>query len=119
MHYSDIIEECKKQKFDDASQWLTEDWISKLAYGGGAKKRFQCCLNPNCSNQFLYLRAIQGHSGESAIDPAMQDNLLLTKGFTEYLCHVGNANQLNSIKKCSFQEEQASREEDKRYSSPQ
>ena len=31
IHYSDIIDECKKQKktkkFDDASQWLLEDWI--------------------------------------------------------------------------------------------
>ena len=47
--------------------------------GEGAKKRFQYCLNPNSSNQFLHLRAIQGHSGESAVD------------------HVGNANELNSI----------------------
>ena len=28
-HYSDTIDECKKKKkkFDDASQWLLEDWI--------------------------------------------------------------------------------------------
>ena len=45
----------------------------------------------------MHLRAIQGHSGESAVDPALQDNVLLPKGFTEYLCHVGNANELNSI----------------------
>ena len=63
IHYSDIIEECRKKEFDDASQWLHEDWISNLAEGGGAKKRFQYCVNPNSSNQFLYLRAIQGHSG--------------------------------------------------------
>ena len=30
-HHSDIIEECRKRKFDDASQWLLEDWISTLA----------------------------------------------------------------------------------------
>ena len=61
IHHSDIVEECRKKKSDDASQWLLEDWISKLAKGGGAKKRFQYCLNPNSSNQFLYLRAIQEH----------------------------------------------------------
>ena len=34
IHYNDIIEECKKKKkFDDASQWLLEDWISTLAKG--------------------------------------------------------------------------------------
>ena len=27
IHYSDIIDECRKKKFDDASQWLLEDWI--------------------------------------------------------------------------------------------
>ena len=31
IHYSDIMEECRKQKFDDASQWLLEDWISTPA----------------------------------------------------------------------------------------
>ena len=98
IHYSDITEECRKQKFDDASQWLLGDWKSTLATGGGAKKRFQCCVNPSSSNQFLYLRAIQGHSGDNAIDPAMQDNvLLLPKGLTEYIYRVRNANELNSI----------------------
>ena len=83
--------------FDDASQWPLEDWISTLAQGGGAKKLFQYCLNPNSPNQFLYLRAFQWHSRESAIDPALQDIVLLPKGFTEYIHHVGNASELNSI----------------------
>ena len=64
--------------------------------GGEAKKRCQYCLNPNSSNQFLHLRAIQGHSWESAIDPALQDNVLLPKGFTEHIYQVGNASELNS-----------------------
>ena len=97
IHCSDIQEECRKQKFDDASQWLLEDWIPKLAKGGRAKKRLQYCVSPNSSNQFLYPRAIQRHSRESAVDPALWDNILLPKGFTEYLHHVGNANELNSM----------------------
>ena len=52
-------------------------------------------MNSNSSNQFLYLRAIQGHSGQSATDPALQDNVLVPKDFTEHICHVGNANELN------------------------
>ena len=47
------------------------------------------------NNQFLYLRAIQGHSGDNAVDPALQDNVLLPKGFTEYIYHVGNTNEFN------------------------
>ena len=97
IHYSDIIEECRMKKFDGAWQWLLEDWISTLAKGGGAKKTFQYCVNPNSSNQFLYLRAIQGHSGDNAVDPTLQENVLLPKGFTEYIYHVGNANELNSL----------------------
>ena len=58
IHYSDIIEECRKPKFDGASQWLLEDWISTLAKRRGAKKIFQHCVNPNSSNQFLNIRAI-------------------------------------------------------------
>ena len=97
IQYNDIIEECRREKFDGASQWLLEDWISTLAIGGGAKKRFQNCVNPNSSNQFLYLRAIQGHSGDDAIDPSLQDDVSLPKGCTEHIFHVGNASELNSI----------------------
>ena len=79
------------------TRMLLEDCISKLAKGGGAKKRPQQSVNQNSPNQFLYRRAIQGHSGESAVDPALQDTFLIPKRFTEYRYHVGNANELNSI----------------------
>ena len=69
----------------------------RLWQKGGGKKRFQYCVNPNSSNQFLYFRVIQGHSGDSVVEHALQDNVLLLKGFTEYLHPVGNANELNSI----------------------
>ena len=56
-------------------------------------------MNPKSPNQCLYLRAIQGHLGETPIDPALHDNILISKGFTEYLHHVGNANELNSTRR--------------------
>ena len=86
----------QEEEVRGASQRPLEDWISTLAKGGRAKKRFQYCVNPNSSNQFQYLRAIQGHSGDNAVDPVLQDNVLLPKGFTECICHVGNASELNS-----------------------
>ena len=46
-----------------SSQWSIEVWITFLAKGGGPKKRFQYCLNPNFSKHFFYFWAIQGHSG--------------------------------------------------------
>ena len=87
----------RKRKFDGASQWSLNDWTSPLAKGGGAKKRFQYCLNPNSSNHLLNLRAIQGHSGGNALDPELQDNVLLPEGFTEYIYHVGNASEMISM----------------------
>ena len=84
------------QQFANAPPWSLEKWISVLAKGGGQKKRFQYCVNPNYSQKFLYFRAIQGHSG-STINPVLQDNLLLPEGFTEYMYHVGNGKELSSI----------------------
>ena len=49
-----------------------------------------------------------------------KDNVLLPKGFTEYIYHVGNANELNSIiRKELIPGGKVSIEEDKRYSSLQ
>ena len=97
--FDDVLEECRKKKFDGASQWSITDWISILAkgVGGGAEKRFQCCLNPYSSRHFLCLRQNQGHSGDNAIDPELQDTVLLPEGFTEYIYNVGNASEMNSI----------------------
>ena len=51
VRYEDIVEELNKWNrkiFECASQWSLNDWISILAKGGGgAKKRFQYCLNPS------------------------------------------------------------------------
>ena len=79
-----------------------------FAEGRGAKKRFQYCANPISSNQFLYLRAIQGHSGDNAIDHALKDNAI-TERIYLHLPRRGR-------EWIEFQEEEASREEDKRNS---
>ena len=79
---------------------------------------FQYCLNPNYSSHFLHLRAIQRHSGDNAIDPKLQDNVLLPQGFTEHIDHIGNASEVHSIIGGGLIPG-ASGEEDKRYSSLQ
>ena len=81
--------------FVNAPHWSIEKWVSVPAKGGGQKKRLQYCVNPNYPHQFLYLRPIHGHSG-STINPALQDNVLLPDGFTEYIHHVGNGKELRS-----------------------
>ena len=84
------------QPFANAPNWSLDKRISVLAKAGGQKKRFQYCVNPKYSQKFLYLRAIQGHSG-STINPALQYNVLLPEGFTVYICHIGDGKELRSI----------------------
>ena len=93
----DDLEEKFKAKFDGTSQWRVDAWITFLAKGKGPKKRLHYCLNPNSSNHFLYFRAIQGHSGGNLVDPTLQDNVLLSGDFTDYIYHVGNVSEIQSI----------------------
>ena len=91
----DYLAEKFKAKFDGTSQWTVEAWITFLARGGGPKKRFQYCLNPNSSKHYLYFRAIHGHSGGNLVDPTLQDNVLMPNDFAEYIYHIGNASALH------------------------
>ena len=110
IHCDQNIDECKKklsddtgywsvevmQQFTNAPYWSIDKWISVLAKGGGQKKGFQYCLNPNYPQKILYLRAIGRHS-RSTINPALQDNnVQLAESFTEKIYHVGNGKELRS-----------------------
>ena len=67
VQYDPVMDECKEKQFDNteywsvemekdlvnAPHWSIEKWMSVLAKGGGQKKRFQYCLNPNYPFQFL------------------------------------------------------------------
>ena len=66
-----------------------------MAGGGGHKKRFH--YRADSSGTTLYLRALQGHSGRSIIDPASQENVIIPDGFFKYIYHVGCAINLHSI----------------------
>ena len=63
--------------------------------GGGSKRRYQYC--PDDSGRILYLRALQGHSGNNLIDPTLQDNVVIGTGIFPYIYHVGCAFNLHSI----------------------
>ena len=71
--------------------------MNSLAEEGGKKKRFQYCLNLFSSNEILYVRAIQGHSGDIFVDPLLQDNIWLPDYFAEDIYHIGNAYEMHSI----------------------
>ena len=75
--------------------WSDDRWKACLAAGGGSKRRYQYCSDD--SGQILYLRALQGHSGNNLIDPTLQDNVLIGTGIFHYIYHIGCAFNLHSI----------------------
>ena len=55
--------------------WSDDRWKACLAAGGGSKRRYQYCSDD--SGRILYLRALQGHSGNNLIDLTLQDNVVI------------------------------------------
>ena len=55
--------------------WSDNRWLACLAAGGGPKRRYQYCSD--YLGSIIYLRALQAHSGDSIIDLAMQDHVLI------------------------------------------
>ena len=90
------LKEYLRNDFENSQHWSDEMWNSKMAGGGGNKKRFQYCTDSS-GQEDLYLRTLQGHSGRNPIDPSLQDNVLLPNNFFQYIYHVGCARNLQSI----------------------
>ena len=85
-----------RNEYVHSQHWSDEIWKSRMAGGGGNKKRFQYCTDPS-GEEILYLRALKGHSGRNSIDLSLQDNVLLPNNFFEYIYHIGCAINLHSI----------------------
>ena len=83
---------CIEKSGDSASSshWSIRTWC-------GIKKRSQYCVNSNSPETFPYLRAIQGLSGGTHMDPAWQDNVLLPDDFAKHTYHVRSSRDLHSI----------------------
>ena len=75
--------------------WSDNRWLACLAAGGGPKRKYQYC--PDYLGSIIYLRALQGHSGDSIIDLSMQDHVLITPGIFPYVYHVGSNFNIPSI----------------------
>ena len=75
--------------------WSDNRWLACLAAGGGPKRRYQYCSD--YLRSIIYLRALQGHSGDSIIDLALQDHVLIGPGVFPYIYHVGSNFSISSI----------------------
>ena len=74
--------------------WSDDRWLACLAAGGGSKRRFQYCSDD--SGTIIYLRALQGHSGNNLIHPTLQDNVMIGTGIFPYIYHIGCTFNLHS-----------------------
>ena len=94
------IEFCKikfhlRDHHSQIQNWSDDRWKACLAAGGGFKRRSQYCSDN--LGAILYLRALQGHSGNNLIDPTLQDNVLIGPGIFPYIYHVGSTFNVYSI----------------------
>ena len=78
-----------QSQFPQVPFWSDNRWKACLAAGGGVKRRYQYCID--ISGTILYLRALQGHSGRNVIDPLLQDNVIIQRGFFHHIYHLGCA----------------------------
>ena len=84
------LKDCLRYEFENSRHWSGEMRKSKMAGGGGHKKRFQCCTDQS-GHEILFLRALQGHSRRNPNDPSLQDNELIPNNLFEYIYHIGCA----------------------------
>ena len=89
------IKEHLQSQFPQIPYWSDDRWKACLASGGAAKRRYQYCTN--VSGIIFYFRALQGHSGRNLIDPSLQDNVVIHRGFFPHSYHIGCAFHLDSI----------------------
>ena len=90
-----IIKFYLRNHSSQVQHWSDDLWKACLAAGGGSKRRYQYCSDD--SGRILYLRALQGHSGNNLIDPTLQDNVVIGSGIFHYIYHIGCAFNLHSI----------------------
>ena len=88
------IKEQLQSQFPQIPFWSDDRWKACLAAGGGAKRRYQYCTD--VSGDFFF-RALQGHSGRNLIDPSLQDNVVIQRGFFPHIYHIGCAFNLHFI----------------------
>ena len=84
-----------RNQFPQIQYWSDDRWKICLEAGGGSKRRYQYCSVISGTN--IYLRALQGHSGRSLIDPSLQDNVIIQRGLFHHIYHIGCVLNLHSI----------------------
>ena len=81
------IKSVLQNQFPQIHYWSDDRSKVGLAAGGGPKRRYQYCSD--ISGTIVHLRALQGHSGRSLIDPSLQGNVIIQCGLFHHIYHTG------------------------------
>ena len=81
-------------EYENAWKWMNPEWLD-LHHNGCDKNKFQYCLHSD--GLILYMRAIQGHSGATKVDPSLLDDVLIPYKWSECFYHVGSSLCIHSI----------------------
>ena len=76
------IKDCLRNKFENSQHWSDEMWKSKMAGGGGNKRRFQ---------YFFISELFKVIQKAIPLIAQLNDNVLIPENFFEYFYHVGCA----------------------------
>ena len=75
------IKDNLQKYFLHCPHWSDEKW--KKMHGQRSRKQEKIPVLSDTSGAILYLRALQGHSGPSLIDPTLQDHVTIPDGFLQ------------------------------------
>ena len=70
------------------------DWI-ECFHRGSCKTRFEFCKDAD--GELVYIRAIQGHSGGTIIQPELMNHVPISHKWKHFICHMGRARDRYSI----------------------
>ena len=124
--YDRIVEKCNEYLSNDSRYWsddVKQKW--NVAPQRCWTKENVYCLLPTWPGRILYLRAIQGHSGKAysgntLINPALRDNVLLPKIFLPSM-FITSDTEMKWYQYCVtvwYQEDSAPKHADVQHSSP-
>ena len=81
----------------EVKTWMKHTWLLLLEKECN-KKRFHYCSNSY--GYILYMRAVQGHSGEYKVGLSLQDIVEIPYYWIEYIYHVGSSEETKLIYHC-------------------
>ena len=85
---------CRDFEHENAGRWSNKERLHLLQQGSD-NIISQHCLNSD--GLIIYMRAIQGHSGGTTVDPALLDNVEIPYIWSEYFYHVCCSRLMHSI----------------------